>query len=79
MQCMASSNGTDAESDTKPTIEFMVTPDLKSEIESVAGDNRMTKSEVMRAITRDGLQRVDAILESDDGAVRVDDREVLEA
>lgn len=59
----------------KPTVEFMVRPELKEEIEDAAWANRMTKSEVMRAITREGIGRLDDILETDDGSVQPSETE----
>ena len=73
---MASSHGSNDGFERKPTIEFMVTEELKEEVEAVAGDYRMTKSEVMRAITRDGLERIDTVLEADDGAMNPREIEV---
>lgn len=69
MQCMVSSD-VDAHDDRNPTIEFMVTPELRGRIEEVAGANTMTKSELMRAFARTGLENTDEILDKDDGAVR---------
>lgn len=69
MRCMVSSD-VDTRDDRNPTIEFMVTPSLRDEIEEIAWENKMTKSELMRALTRAGVERVDEVLDDDDGAVR---------